>query len=97
VITAHIPLGYILSRAAGWQGAVVGAAIIGAAWPDLDLIWFYLIDDRTFHRHHYWVHVPAFVLPASMALLALTRAAPRALVFRGGWAQVFVPRLRRTK
>ncbi len=24
------------------------------------MLWFYLIDDRAFHHHRYWVHIPAF-------------------------------------
>ena len=61
------------------------AAIAGASFPDLDLIWFYLIDDRQFHHHHYWVHAPAFALLVSAALLLLSRVHPVALAFAAGW------------
>ncbi len=85
MITAHIPSGYVLSRVAGWRGAAALAAIVGASFPDLDLIWFYLIDGRQFHHHHYWVHAPAFALAVSGVLLLLTRAHLVALAFSAGW------------
>ena len=66
------------------------AAIIGAAWPDLDLFFFYLVDNRAFHHHRYWVHAPAFVLVVSLVLLALSRwrwpaACPLVVAFCCGW------------
>lgn len=90
MITAHIPSGYVLARAAGWSGAVLAAAVIGASFPDLDLIWFYLIDERAFHHHKYWVHAPAFALACGTLLIAATRIfarpyAPLALAFAVGW------------
>lgn len=64
MITAHLPSGYVLyhslpsvHRQAPW---VFAAAILGAILPDLDLFWFYFVDDRAFHHHRYWVHAPAF-------------------------------------
>lgn len=39
---------------------VLPAAVLGGILPDFDMIWFYLIDDRAFHHHRYWVHIPAF-------------------------------------
>ena len=61
MITAHLPSGYILGRVwpkpAPW---VLPAAVIGGILPDFDMFWFYLVDDRAFHHHRYWVHIPAF-------------------------------------
>ncbi len=59
-------------------------------WPDLDLFFFYFIDNRAFHHHRYWVHAPAFVLFMSIVLLALTRwrwpaAFPVSVAFSCGW------------
>ena len=90
MITAHIPSGYILARSLGAKGAAVIAAIAGATFPDLDLLWFYLIDDRAFHHHKYWVHAPAFVLLVSACLISALRiATPRhtlvGIAFALGW------------
>ena len=90
MITAHIPSGYVLARTAGWSGGVMAAAIIGATFPDLDLIWFYFIDDRKFHHHLYWVHAPAFAFVMSLLLFAavqrlLPQFKPHAVAFGVGW------------
>ena len=60
MITAHLPAGYITGRAFARSGPILWAALLGGIFPDLDLIWFYFIDNRALHHHHYWVHVPAF-------------------------------------
>lgn len=60
MITAHLPSGYILGRSWPKGRDVLAAAVLGGVLPDLDLIWFYLIDDRAFHHHRYWVHIPFF-------------------------------------
>lgn len=86
MITAHLPSGYALARACRWSGPVFAAALVGATFPDLDLIWFYLIDDRAFHHHHYWVHAPGFMLICSAALLLVTQRHPMAIAFSAGWA-----------
>lgn len=72
MLTAHLPAGYILSRAVKRSGGGVTAAILlGSVLPDLDLIWFYLIDDRAIHHHRYWVHAPGFWAIATVPLLAV--------------------------
>jgi len=82
VLTAHLPSGYLLARAMP-RGipALMPAALIGAVLPDLDMIWFHLVDDRAFHHHRYWVHIPLFwaavalfVLPVAIRLRRLATA-----------------------
>ncbi len=90
MITAHIPAGYALGAVAGWRGPVMGAALVGAIFPDLDLFVFYLIDDRAVHHHRYWVHAPAFALAISTGLILLTtwlwpRLRPIAIAFGAAW------------
>ncbi|MFQ6548236.1 metal-dependent hydrolase [Aestuariibius sp. 2305UL40-4] len=83
MITAHLPAGYVLGRSLTSARYVVPAAVFGAALPDLDLIWFYLIDDRAFHHHHYWVHIPGFWLIVGAVVLPLVRRAKPALLPAG--------------
>ena len=70
MLVAHLPSGYVLARI--WPSApplATGAALIGSVFPDFALIFFYFIDDRAFHHHRYWVHVPAFwAVTAAMVL-----------------------------
>lgn len=75
MITAHLPAGYVTGRAFAHSGPVLWSAMLGGILPDLDLIWFYLVDDRAFHHHHYWVHIPAFW--AALAAILLPVAASR--------------------
>ncbi|MGK7754086.1 MULTISPECIES: metal-dependent hydrolase [unclassified Roseovarius] len=71
MITAHLPAGYVTGRAFARSGPVLWAAMLGGVLPDLDLIWFYLIDGRAFHHHHYWVHIPAFWVASAFIVLPL--------------------------
>ena len=63
MLTAHLPGGYVSARIANvYAAAPFCAVLVGSVFPDLDLIWFYWIDDRAFHHHRYWVHIPGFWL-----------------------------------
>ncbi|HMS94331.1 MAG TPA: metal-dependent hydrolase [Tabrizicola sp.] len=74
MLTAHLPSGYVLARLLP-KGIpyLMPAALIGSVFPDLDMIWFHLIDDRAFHHHRYSVHIPAFWL--AVAAIGLPLAA----------------------
>lgn len=72
MITAHLPSGYVLGRALPSALWMIPAALIGAILPDIDLLWFYLVDDRSIHHHRYWVHVPAFWAALAVVILPLT-------------------------
>jgi hypothetical protein len=74
MLTAHLPSGYVLARGARrnipW---LLPAALIGAVLPDLDMIWFHLVDQRSIHHHRYWVHIPFFwMVVAAIVLPGLT-------------------------
>lgn len=62
MLTAHLPSGYVLWRSgpktawAGW----LPVGLIGAVLPDIDMVFFYLVDHKAFHHHTYWVHIPLF-------------------------------------
>ena len=79
MITAHLPSGYVLYRLVARtvdrertdNAWVFWACLVGATWPDLDLIWFYLVDDKAFHHHRYWVHAPGFWLIAVLISVPL--------------------------
>lgn len=73
MITAHLPAGYVTGRAFVRSGPLLWAALAGGVLPDLDLIWFYFVDDRSLHHHHYWVHIPAFWALLALILLPMAR------------------------
>jgi hypothetical protein len=70
MLTAHLPSGYVLGRLLPKTIAhAMPVALVGAVVPDLDMIWFHLVDNGAIHHHRYWVHVPAFwIVTAAVAL-----------------------------
>ena len=52
MLTAHQPSGHVLGRSLP-KGipAPVPAALVGAVFPDPDMIWFHFNDDRALHHH----------------------------------------------
>ncbi len=60
---AHVPAGYILGKKLQEKlktQYLLATALVFSFLPDLDLIWFYLVDGRAFNHHLYWVHIPFF-------------------------------------
>ena len=63
MLTAHLPSGYLLARSLPpGIPALMPVALVGAVFPDIDMLWFHLVDNRAIHHHKYWVHVPFFWL-----------------------------------
>lgn len=93
---AHLPAGYILTRQALWGRSVAAATarrlmalgLLAAVLPDLDLVYFYLIDNRQTLHHQYWTHLPVFwaVLAAPALAAAAASRRPAALL---AWLVVF--------
>lgn len=85
MIIGHIPAGYLMSRLlprisvavrALKQKPVIWAALVGSVFPDFDLLYFYLLDERQHHHHTYWTHLPIFwivVLPLALLVLRAVR------------------------
>lgn len=71
MLTAHLPSGYVLWRSLPRVKWGMPAALAGAVFPDLDMLWFHFVDDRAFHHHYYWVHVPLFWLAVAAVVLPL--------------------------
>lgn len=92
----HIPVGYITSRllyqrfakAAPTQKLFVLWGMLGAVMPDIDLVWFYLVDHRQHHHHQYFTHYPIVWLLLLLASLVWMKFKPAsgtlALVFSFG-------------
>ena len=86
MLTAHLPSGYVLYRAQPHRHKwILASCLAGAAFPDLDLIWFYLIDDRAFHHHRYWVHAPGFWLITALCAAPLLMRAKPLIRLAGMW------------
>lgn len=69
MFVGHIPAGYVTtkilldSRIAGdiqsdRRKRILYLGILAAILPDLDIAYFYLIDNRQHLHHGYWTHIP---------------------------------------
>ena len=57
----HLPAGYLTSlgaRLAGLPSLFCVALIVGSVLPDVDILWFYLVDNQSTHHHSYITHRP---------------------------------------
>ncbi len=78
MIIGHLPAGYVtgrlLLRRVCAQGVSVSrlmlASLAGAIAPDIDMIYFYLVDHRQHHHHSYFTHFPVLWLTALAASCA---------------------------
>jgi hypothetical protein len=67
---AHLPAGYLVSRLLlnalhtpeSNRKRFISTGIAASLLPDIDLIYFFLIDHRLHHHHTYWTHLPIFWL-----------------------------------
>ncbi|PJE64863.1 MAG: hypothetical protein COU90_01195 [Candidatus Ryanbacteria bacterium CG10_big_fil_rev_8_21_14_0_10_43_42] len=60
---AHFPAGYILTKKLQEKQRVnkyLWLGLVASILPDIDLLWFYLVDNRQTLHHDYWLHVPIF-------------------------------------
>ncbi|MDB5814246.1 MAG: hypothetical protein JWN23_1363 [Rhodocyclales bacterium] len=66
MIIGHLPAGYLISSFTYMRTAADAVSrrlfivfgMAGAIAPDVDLLYFYLIDDRQHHHHTYATHLP---------------------------------------
>lgn len=75
---AHLPAGYLVGKAVNtgvseysrWQRPILYSAMAGSVLPDIDWLYFQLVDRGQGDYHGYWLHFP-FVW---VALLLLSTA-----------------------
>ena len=53
MIVGHLAAGYLAARglAAIGAGALFGGMLIGSVLPDIDMLWFALVDQGRVHHH----------------------------------------------
>ena len=79
----HLPGAYLIFRATAPNlgKLALTATMIGAVAPDIDMLWFYLVDDRGHHHHSYLTHRPIIWAGFLFAGLALRLSAVKAGTF----------------
>lgn len=84
---AHLPAGYILTHCIARKNETIrsralAVGLIFSVLPDLDLLYFYLVDGRRTPHHDYWTHLPIFWLGvAALTAAALILAGKRHFMF----------------
>lgn len=77
---AHLPASYCLTTAilneiehtnGKRHGLYLRIGCLASILPDMDMIYFYLIDQRQHLHHSYWTHLPVFWISCSAGLLSL--------------------------
>ncbi len=67
MIIGHLPLGYLSIKV--FPAKLINISnkkifmlvgLSGSIAPDLDMIYFYLVDNRQHHHHTYWTHIPFY-------------------------------------
>ncbi|MEO0745665.1 MAG: metal-dependent hydrolase [Pseudomonadota bacterium] len=76
MIVGHLAAGYLAARglAAIGAGALFGGMLIGSVLPDIDMLWFALVDQGRVHHHDYLTHRPVVWAGLLCVGLALRRA-----------------------
>ncbi len=74
MLIGHLPAGYLIGRAlvkapSRESAAPLAAIMAGSVFPDVDLVYFHLLDHQRTPHHLYWTHVPAFWLAACAGVL----------------------------
>jgi len=61
----HLPAGYVLTKTMQKKIKTTKYLLIGliaSFLPDIDILYFYLIDNRQNLHHGYWIHIPFYWL-----------------------------------
>lgn len=85
MLIAHLPAGWLLtqrivprlSRDAKEGRRLMALGLVASVLPDIDLLYYYLVDGRRTLHHDYWTHIPAFwpvLLALAAAVIVLARA-----------------------
>ena len=84
MFVAHLPAAYLAVRAIrpDVTRTVMAAVLAGSVLPDIDLVWFYLVDARQHHHHDYLTHKP--LVWALLALVGCVRGSTIAIGVAAG-------------
>lgn len=85
MLIAHVPAGYLFTRYILSRSAVSLAnrralfllGLSASVLPDIDMLYFYLIDMRQHHHHTYWTHLPIFWIAVFVPLALIFKRWPK--------------------
>ena len=85
MLIAHLPVGYLLTRTISKQPfrwSVYWLGLLGAIFPDFDLIYFYTLGGRQHVHHSYWTHLPIFWLGVGVIIYTLYKLWPKVTAYK---------------
>lgn len=76
---AHLPAGYMLTKyiqrkSGNYSSKLLWTGLIASVFPDIDLFYFYLIDNRQNLHHHYITHLPMAWLALAVVIYGILLA-----------------------
>lgn len=72
----HLPAGYVLTKTIQEKAKIKKYLLLGlvaSILPDLDMLYFYLIDKRQHLHHSYWIHIPFYWIILGLFTFAILR------------------------
>jgi len=91
MFVAHLSSGYIVSKlllnkrniSNADYTALLIVGIVASIVPDLDLLYFYFIDNRQHAHHSYWTHMPFFwlLIYSVVVIVAVVSNSRRSFLF----------------
>lgn len=76
----HLPAGYILTKTVQKNIKTTKYLLIGliaSILPDIDILYFYLVDNRQNLHHSYWIHIPFYWLLIGVITFAVIWLLPK--------------------
>ncbi|MDH5596812.1 MAG: metal-dependent hydrolase [Candidatus Peregrinibacteria bacterium] len=73
MFVGHLPAGYVLTRALQKKLELRKYLLIGliaSVFPDTDIFYFYLVDNRQTLHHSYWIHIPFYWIVIALITFA---------------------------
>lgn len=77
---AHLPAGYILTKKLQKSHKIekyLALGLFASILPDLDIVWFYLVDNAQHLHHSYWIHIPFYWLLIGLIAFIAIKVAKR--------------------
>jgi len=82
MIIAHLPAGYILGKSCKTKRVNMKYALLGSVFPDIDMLYYYLVSDKTTNHHEYLTHIPAtYFLLAGLLLIPIFNQRVKSCLF----------------
>ena len=70
----HLPAGYVLTKTIQNRfhtQRFLWAGLVASVLPDIDIFYFYFVDNKQSLHHAYWIHIPLYWLLICLAVFTV--------------------------